>query len=45
MVAPAGLEPARPKAHDFKSRASTSFAKGPRPKERMKERERRAAAL
>src|SRR5260370_14781900 len=30
LVRPAGLEPARPKARDFKSRASTSFAMGAR---------------
>ncbi len=30
MVALAGIEPARPKAHDFKSCASTSSATGPR---------------
>ncbi len=29
MVAPAGLEPARPKASDFKSLASTDSATGP----------------
>lgn len=29
VVAPAGIEPARPKASDFKSLASTSSAKGP----------------
>ncbi|CUW38526.1 protein of unknown function [Magnetospirillum sp. XM-1] len=29
LVAPAGIEPARPKASDFKSLASTSSAKGP----------------
>jgi hypothetical protein len=28
LVRPAGLEPARPKARDFKSRASTNFAMG-----------------
>ena len=30
LVAPAGLEPARPKAHDFKSCASTDSATGPK---------------
>ena len=30
LVRPAGLEPARPKARDFKSRASTNFAMGAR---------------
>jgi hypothetical protein len=30
LVRPAGLEPARPKARDFKSRASTDFAMGAR---------------
>lgn len=29
MVAPSGLEPERPKTTDFKSAASTNFAKGP----------------
>lgn len=32
MVAPPGLEPGRPKTHDFKSCASTNFAMGPREK-------------
>ena len=29
-MAPPGLEPGRPKTHDFKSCASTNSAKGPR---------------
>ncbi len=29
MVAPPGLEPGRPKTHDFKSCASTNSAMGP----------------